>query len=64
MSAQAAQMRNIFLSDEGDRALAEALFDSLREATGDGVGVRRPELLAHPLPELGDPHDCHRTRTQ
>ena len=37
MSAQAAQMRNVFSGDEGDRALAEALFDALREATGDGA---------------------------
>ncbi len=41
MSAQAAEMRNVFSGDAGDRALAEALFDALREATGDGVGITR-----------------------
>lgn len=41
MSAPAAQMRNVFSGDAGDRTLAEALFDALREATGDGVGITR-----------------------
>ncbi|AZO81745.1 Zn-dependent hydrolase [Bosea sp. Tri-39] len=34
-------MRNIFSGDERDRALSEALFDALREATSDGVGISR-----------------------
>ncbi len=34
-------MRNVFSGDEGDRALAETVFDALREATGDGVGITR-----------------------
>ena len=41
MSAQAAELRNVFSGDAGDQALAEALFDALREATGDGVGITR-----------------------
>ncbi|WP_236846435.1 MULTISPECIES: Zn-dependent hydrolase [unclassified Bosea (in: a-proteobacteria)] len=41
MTAQAAEMRNIFSGDERDRALSEALFDALREATSDGVGISR-----------------------
>ena len=41
MTAHPADLRNVFSGDEGDRVLSEALFDCLREATGDGVGITR-----------------------
>src|ERR1700722_19765125 len=41
MTMQEAQSRNIFTGDAEDRALAGALFDALREASFDGVGITR-----------------------
>ena len=39
MSAQAAQMRNVFSGDEGDRALAEALFRGFPGNSGETIEV-------------------------
>ena len=33
--------RNVCIDDARDRAFAAELFDALREATGDGVGITR-----------------------
>src|SRR6201995_4596555 len=41
MTTQDTQNRNVFIDDAEDRALAGELFDSLREASFDGVGITR-----------------------
>src|ERR1700735_2047255 len=46
MTMQEAQSRNVFTGDAEDRALAGALFDALRAASFDGVGVTRESYSA------------------
>ncbi|WP_291666359.1 Zn-dependent hydrolase [Bosea sp. (in: a-proteobacteria)] len=41
MTAGLVALRRTFDGEDRDRALAEALFDGLRAATGDGVGITR-----------------------
>ena len=41
MTTQDTQNRNVFIDDAEDRALAGELFDALREASFDGVGITR-----------------------
>jgi beta-ureidopropionase / N-carbamoyl-L-amino-acid hydrolase len=41
MTMQDTQGRNVFIDDADDRALAAQLFDALREASFDGVGITR-----------------------
>src|SRR5579862_7192471 len=41
MTMQEAQNRNVFIDDAQDRSLAAELFDALREASFDGVGITR-----------------------
>src|SRR5579863_9166150 len=41
MTMQETQYRNVFTGDAQDRALAAELFDALREASFDGVGITR-----------------------
>ena len=41
MTMQDTQNRNVFTGDAEDRALAVELFDALREASFDGVGITR-----------------------
>lgn len=41
MSVAAIERPNGFVGNAEDRALAEALFDALKQATGDGIGITR-----------------------
>src|ERR1700688_1173059 len=41
MTTETAKKRNVFLDDAEDRALAAQLFDALRAASFDGVGITR-----------------------
>ena len=41
MTTEIAENRNVFIDDVEDRALSSALFDALRAASFDGVGVTR-----------------------
>lgn len=41
MTAQAVSTRNVFIDDGDDRALGAKLFDALRDASFDGVGITR-----------------------
>jgi N-carbamoyl-L-amino-acid hydrolase len=41
MTTEAAENRNVFIDDANDRVLAAQLFDALREASFDGVGITR-----------------------
>ncbi len=41
MTTEATPSRNVFIDDADDRALAAQLFDALREASFDGVGITR-----------------------
>src|SRR5690242_1846570 len=41
MSMQLEAGRNVFIDDAEDRALAAGMFDALREASFDGVGITR-----------------------
>src|SRR5271155_3363498 len=41
MTTSAAPPRNVFIDDADDRALAGQLFDALRAASFDGVGITR-----------------------
>ena len=44
----------IAVGQRRQRAAAAKRRDHL--VTSDGIGMRRPELASHPLPELSDPH--------
>jgi N-carbamoyl-L-amino-acid hydrolase len=41
MTTEMTQSRNVFIDDTEDRALASQLFDALRAASFDGVGITR-----------------------
>ena len=41
MTTEIAENRNVFIDDAEDRALSSALFDALRAASFDGVGITR-----------------------
>jgi beta-ureidopropionase / N-carbamoyl-L-amino-acid hydrolase len=46
MTTPDSQARNVFIDDADDRALAGALFDALRAASFDGVGITRESFSA------------------
>src|ERR1700722_2538895 len=46
MTAEAAEKRNVFIDDAEDRRLSGELFDALRAASFDGVGITRESYSA------------------